>query len=108
MYSREHTRLACLFESMAMLHIRYTAASQKVNRKAQKFAMGRTPSPARVDGGAPRNSALQRLLFRRLRAFFVHEWDVVGCEDSRDVADHDACNAFNWFVGLVIYPRHDR
>ncbi len=33
---------------------------------------------------------------------------MVGRDDSRDVADHDACNAFNRFLGLVVYPRNDR
>ena len=29
------------------------------------------------------------------RLTFYDEWNVMGREDSRDVADHDACNAFN-------------
>ena len=33
---------------------------------------------------------------------------MVGCEDSRDVADHDACNALNRLLSLVVYPRNDR
>jgi hypothetical protein len=76
-----------------------------------------------------------RLGFRGVRTLFVHEWDLLGREDcisaasrssrplpprlyrpcrspqslhSRDVADHDACNAFNRLLGLVVYPRNDR
>jgi len=36
-----------------------------------------------------------RLRFGGFRTLFVHEWDVVGRDDSRDVADYDAWNAFN-------------
>jgi len=38
----------------------------------------------------------------------VHEWDVVGRKNARDVADHDACNAFNRPFSLVVYPCNDR
>ena len=48
-----------------------------------------------------------RLGFGGFRILFVHEWDVVGREDSRDVADHDACNAFNRLLSLVVYPRRE-
>ena len=50
----------------------------------------------------------RRLGFGRTRTRFVHEWNVVGREDSCDVADHDACNAFNRLRSLVVYPRNDR
>ena len=33
---------------------------------------------------------------------------MVGREDSRDVADHDACNALNRLLRLVVDPRNDR
>ena len=33
---------------------------------------------------------------------------MIGREDSSDVADHDAGNAFNRLGGLVVYPRNDR
>src|SRR5439155_21935000 len=49
-----------------------------------------------------------RLGFGGCRTLFVHEWDVVGREDSRDVADHDACSALNRLLRLVVYPRKDR
>src|SRR5207247_5466121 len=49
-----------------------------------------------------------RLGFGGFRTLFVHEWNVVGREDSRDVADHDACNALNRLLSLVVYPRKDR
>src|SRR6476646_9945551 len=49
-----------------------------------------------------------RLGFGGFGTLFVHEWNVVGREDSRDVADHDAGNAFNRLVSLVVYPRKDR
>jgi hypothetical protein len=48
-----------------------------------------------------------RLGFGGSRTLFVHEWNVVGRDDSRDVADHDACNAFNRLLSLIIYPRND-
>ena len=51
---------------------------------------------------------IDRSGFGRFRTLFVHEWNVVGRDDSRDVADHDACNAFNRLVSLVVYPRKDR
>src|SRR5260370_36398417 len=51
---------------------------------------------------------LHRSGFGRFRTLFVHEWNVVGRDDSRDVADHDACNAFNRLLSLVVYPRKDR
>src|SRR6476646_4163677 len=51
---------------------------------------------------------LQRLGFGGFRTLFVHEWNVVGRDDSRDVTDHYACNAFNRLVSLVVYPRKDR
>jgi hypothetical protein len=50
---------------------------------------------------------IDRLGFGGFGSLFVHEWNVVGREDSRDVADHDACNAFNRLLGLVVYPRKD-
>ena len=37
----------------------------------------------------------------------THEWNVVGRDDSRDVADDDACNAFNRLLSLVVDPRND-
>src|SRR5436309_10184206 len=46
--------------------------------------------------------------FGGFRTLFVHEWNVVGRDDSRDVADHHACNALNRFLSLVVYPRKDR
>ena len=49
-----------------------------------------------------------RLGFEGFRTLFVHEWNVVGREDSRDVADHDACNAFNRLVSLIVDPCKDR
>src|SRR6266481_5529776 len=55
-----------------------------------------------------RSRALDRLVFGGFRSLFVHEWNVVGREDSRDVADHDGCNAFNGLLSLVVYPRNDR
>jgi hypothetical protein len=33
---------------------------------------------------------------------------VVGRENSRDVADHNACNALNRLLSLVVYSRNDR
>ena len=33
---------------------------------------------------------------------------MVGREDPGDVADHDACNALNRLLSLVVYPRNDR
>jgi hypothetical protein len=33
---------------------------------------------------------------------------VIGRDDSRDVADHNAGNALNWLLSLVVYPRNDR
>ena len=33
---------------------------------------------------------------------------MIGYEDSGYVADHDACNALNRLLSLVVYPRHDR
>ncbi len=33
---------------------------------------------------------------------------MVGRDDSGDVANHDACNAFNRLLRLVVYPRNDR
>ena len=33
---------------------------------------------------------------------------MVGREDPGDVANHDASNAFNRFLSLVVYPRNDR
>ena len=56
----------------------------------------------------PTQPRLQRSGFGGLRTRFVHEWNVLGCEDSSDIADHDAGNAFNRFLGLVVYPREDR
>src|SRR5882724_6311806 len=54
----------------------------------------------------------ESVFFRRnrrgFRTLFVHEWNVVGRDDSRDVAHHDACNAFNRLLSLVVYPCHDR
>ena len=40
-------------------------------------------------------SGFDRSGFGGFRILFVHEWDVVGRDDSRDVADHGACNPFN-------------
>ena len=51
---------------------------------------------------------LQRLGFGGFRTLFVHEWNVVGRDDSRNVADHYACNAFNRLLSLIVYPRNDR
>src|SRR6476620_4223338 len=49
-----------------------------------------------------------RLGFGGFGTLFVHEWNVVGRDDSRDVTDHYACNAFNRLLSLVVYPRKDR
>ena len=46
--------------------------------------------------------------FRRCRILFVQEWNMIGREDSSDVADHHAGNAFNRLLGLVVYPRNNR
>src|SRR5882724_4975032 len=59
----------------------------------------------RLAAYAPRN---QESGFGRFGTLFVHEWNVVGRDDSRDVADHDACNALNRFRGLIVYPHKDR
>jgi hypothetical protein len=53
----------------------------------------------RRDGGvaappkafASRQPPVQGSGFGRLRTLFVHEWDAIRGEDSRDVANHDAC-----------------
>src|SRR5205814_3644264 len=59
----------------------------------------------RLAACAPRN---QESGFGRFGTLLVHEWNVVGRQDSRDVADHDAGNAFNRLIGLVVYPGKDR
>src|SRR5947208_9285530 len=70
----------------------------KVRRKKEKLRSRRTKGPFGFD----------RLRVGGFRTLFVHEWNVIGRDDSRDVADHDACNALNRLLSLVVYPRKDR